>query len=55
MPARKLFGPELIARFGFEALVVNRLRSWIRGAHLARNLFAERHAGDEMRAASRRM
>ena len=55
MPARKLFWPEVFAGFGFEALVVNRLRSWIRGAHLARDLFAKRHACHEMRAARRRM
>jgi hypothetical protein len=55
MPARELFGPELFARFGFEALKMNCLRRRIRGAHLTRDLFAERHARDEMRAASRRM
>ena len=55
MPARKLFRPELLARFGFEALIVNRLRRRIRGADLARDLFRERHARNEMRAASGRM
>ena len=42
---------ELAARFGFQALVVDRLRRWIRGADLARDLFGERHAGDKTRAA----
>jgi len=55
MPARKLFWPELFACFGFEALKMDCLRRRIRGVDLARDLFAERHAGDEMRAASRGM
>jgi hypothetical protein len=51
LPAsRQGLRPELLAGFGFEALVVNGLRRRIRGADLARDLFAERHAGDEARA-----
>src|SRR5271156_2929042 len=45
---RKLLWAELLARFGFEALIVDRLRCRIRGAHLARDLFAQRHARDEV-------
>src|SRR5258707_6686525 len=40
----QLFRPKLLAGFGFEALVVNRLRRRIRCGDLARDLFAERHA-----------
>jgi hypothetical protein len=53
-PRQRLW-PKLLAGFRFQALKVNRLRSWIHGADLARNLFAERHAGHKVRAASSRM
>src|SRR2546427_6152788 len=45
--ARKRLGTKLFARFGFEALVMNRTGSLIGRGDLARDLFAERHAGDE--------
>ena len=38
--AGKFLWAELVARFGFETLIVNRLRRRIRGADLARDLFA---------------
>ncbi len=34
---------------------MNRARRWILGGHLARDLFAERHAGHKMRRATLRM
>ncbi len=42
---------ELAARFGFQTLIVDRLRRWVGGADLARDLFGEWHAGDEARSA----
>src|SRR2546427_12859895 len=51
----KRLGTKLFARFGFEALVMNRTGSLIGRGDLARDLFAERHAGHKMRRAPRRM
>src|SRR2546427_4607523 len=45
--ARKRLRAEELLRFRFKPLVVNRTGSLIRGGDLARDLFAERHAGDE--------
>ena len=46
--ARQTFRAEEFVCFAFEPLIVNRARSRIRRAYLARNLFAERHAVNEM-------
>lgn len=54
LPAWKLLRPELFSCFGFESLIMYRLRRTIRGAYLARDLFAQRHTGDKMRAAAQR-
>ena len=48
--ARKRLGAKKLFCFGFEALVMNRLRCRVRRAHLPRDLFAERHAGNEARS-----
>src|SRR6266567_1277325 len=53
--ARERLRTELSFCFRFEALVMNRTRSRIRGADLPRDLFIERHAGNEMRPAVRRI
>src|SRR3989442_15777716 len=53
--ARKRLGTKLFARFGFEALVMNRTGSLIGRGDLPGDLFAERHAGHKMRRAPRRM
>src|SRR2546422_8850592 len=53
--ARKRLRAEELLRFRFKPLVVNRAGSLIRGGDLARDLFAERHAGHKMRRAPRRM
>src|SRR5579859_682191 len=53
MPApRQSLWLKKFACFAFEALKMNRARSWIRCAHLSRNLFAQRHAVHEMRLAA---
>src|SRR5260370_29550347 len=49
MSPRQLLGPQLLFRFGFEALVMNRARSLIGSADLPRDLLAERHAGHKTR------
>src|SRR5712664_2132386 len=53
MSPRQLLWPELLFRFGFEALVMNRARSLIGRGDLTRDLFAERHAGHKMRRVHR--
>src|SRR5437899_11396413 len=56
MPAaRKRLWTKLPARFGFETLVMNGARSRILRADLPRDLFVERHAGNKMRPAVRRI
>src|SRR3989442_10360895 len=53
--ARERLRTKVLARFGFEALVMNGARSWILRADLPRDLFIERHAGNKMRPAVRRI
>src|SRR5229473_5216062 len=53
--ARERLRTELSFCFRFEALVVNGARSWILRADLPRDLFVERHAGNKMRPAVRRI
>src|SRR6266478_8126928 len=53
--ARERLRTKVLARFGFEALVMDGARSRIRGADLPRDLFIERHAGNKMRPAVRRI
>src|SRR6266699_3178076 len=56
MPAaRERLWTKLLARFGFETLVMNGTRSRILRADLPRDLFVERHAGNKMRPAVRRI
>src|SRR5258708_1653293 len=53
MSPRQLLWPELLLRFDFETLVMNRARSLIGSADLPRDLLAERHAGYKMRRVHR--
>src|SRR5258707_5842816 len=45
--ARQRLRPELLAGFGFQALGMNGARCRVGRADLPRDLFTERHAGDE--------
>src|SRR5260370_28637200 len=49
MSPGQLLWPELLLRFDFETLVMNRARSLIGSADLPRDLLAERHAGHKTR------
>src|SRR5260370_41262507 len=53
MSPGQLLWPELLLRFDFETLVMNRARSLIGSADLPRDLLAERHAGYKMRRVHR--
>src|SRR5260370_5760541 len=53
MSPRQLLWPEVLFRFGFEPLVMNRAGSLIGRGDLSRDLFAERHAGHKMRRVHR--